>query len=445
MENESSENERLKQELASLRQEIADLKGGKQSEEALKQSNELGDALIRINAIIHSTLDFDEIIRRVNVSAAQALGTEASVIGLLEGDQFLIKHAYNMPEAIIGSYMLAENLKGTQLAIQQGDVIAFNDAFNDERLNNEEIRKYNIRSLMIAPLISRKTVLGAIGFLYRSRQVEFGAQQIDFARKFAAAVSLALRNAQLFTERKESEERIRLLNEDLAAKNAELVSSNRELEAFVYSASHDLRAPLRIIGGFTDLVTKKYGDRLDEKGKEYLVHIRESSSKMAQLIDDLLKLTKISRGGIQKQTVDLSKMASSIIADLCKADPKRKVSVHIQGGITAYADEGLMELALSNLISNSWKFTSKKANAFIEIGTSEKEGMTVYYVRDNGVGFDKNIAEKVFWPFQRFHPSADFEGTGIGLAIAERIIRRHGGQIWAEAEVGKGASFCFIL
>lgn len=247
------------------------------------------------------------------------------------------------------------------------------------------------------------------------------------------------------TERKRAEEDINKLNEELKRNIEELADANREMEAFVYSVSHDLRAPLRTMANFTGFLFEDYSERLDGQAKEYLTHISKSAKKMSRLIEDLLDLSRLSRKEPSRTEVDLSSLAVSIVSGLRGTDPGRSVEILIKEGITASADQSLMEIVLANLIGNAWKFTSRTARAQIEFGTIGKDGKAIYYVRDNGAGFDPQFAAKMFQPFHRLHPGDEYEGTGIGLSIVEQIIRRHGGKVWAEGEVGKGATVYFTL
>lgn len=247
------------------------------------------------------------------------------------------------------------------------------------------------------------------------------------------------------TDIEKAHKEIRRLNVDLSAKNEKLEVANAELESFIYSVSHDLRAPLRHISGFADLVMQNTADKLDEKGKRYLSRIHAGTEKMSRLIDELLSLSRVSRQEIQRAEVDMSSLAESIVSDLREANSGRNVEVDIKRGLTVAADRGLIEVALSNLIGNAWKFTAKTEHARIELGSTQQDGKDIYYVRDNGAGFDQQYAGKMFWPFHRLHSESDFEGTGIGLAIVERIIRGHGGKVWAEGAEGKGATIYFSL
>jgi two-component system CheB/CheR fusion protein len=247
------------------------------------------------------------------------------------------------------------------------------------------------------------------------------------------------------TERKKAEAEVLKLSEDMAARNVELEAVNRELESFIYSISHDLRAPLRTMSGFSRIVVEDYAERLDEQGKDFLHRIMRASEKMTGLIDDLLHLSKISRQEMGRSKVDMSKIASSVVAELHEREPGRPVEADIRKDLVAFADPRVMEIVLSNLLGNAWKFTSKTEHPRIEFGTMEQNKKSIFFVRDNGAGFSPECAGKMFLPFHRLHSDDEFEGTGIGLTIVERIIHRHGGRVWADGEVGKGATVYFTL
>ena len=234
------------------------------------------------------------------------------------------------------------------------------------------------------------------------------------------------------------------LNEDLIEQKQAVESANRELEAFSYSVSHDLRAPLRSIDGFSRALLKDFGDKLDDRGKKYLAFVREGAQHMAELIDDLLELSRVSRSELSSSAVDLTALAQRVVDRLRAAEPQRQVDVALES-LSAAGDPRLLELVLQNLLGNAWKFTAKCEGARIELAHIEKDGRTIYLVRDNGAGFDMKYAKKLFGVFQRLHPTTDFEGTGVGLAIVQRIVHRHGGDVWADAEVGQGATFYFTL
>jgi two-component system NtrC family sensor kinase len=225
----------------------------------------------------------------------------------------------------------------------------------------------------------------------------------------------------------------------------ELKSKNIELEAFSYSVSHDLRAPLRSIDGFSKLLLDGYADKVDAKGQDYLHLVRESAQRMGELIDDLLLLSRVGRADLSRDQIDLSEIARGVSEELKKKDPDRHIEWRIEDQLLVEADSGLMRVAFDNLLGNAWKFTSKASAPRIEVGTSQQEGVAVFFVRDNGAGFNMEWAEKLFSPFQRLHTESEFEGTGIGLATVYRIVDRHGGRIWAESAVDHGATFYFTI
>jgi PAS domain S-box-containing protein len=246
-------------------------------------------------------------------------------------------------------------------------------------------------------------------------------------------------------ERQRAEEEIARLNTNLKMQAADLATANKELEAFSYSVSHDLRAPLRTADGFSRALMEDYNDKLDERGKEYLKRIRSATHRMGQLIDDLLDLSLTLRKEMRLELTDLSKLAKSITSELKRTQPDRQVEFVIQNGVHAYCDSRLLQELLENLLANAWKFTGRNKQARIEFGTTQKEDQKVYFVHDDGVGFDMNYVDKLFIPFQRLHSDSEFSGNGVGLALANRIVSRHGGRIWAESEVNKGATFYFTL
>jgi len=250
------------------------------------------------------------------------------------------------------------------------------------------------------------------------------------------------------TERKAAEREVMRLNLELEhrvqERTAQLEAINKELEAFSYSVSHDLRAPLRSIRGFSEVLLERYADKLDACGREFLRRACESSQQMDLLIEDLLKLSRVSRSELKRQLVDLSALAEAIAAELSRAEPERHVKFVLTGGLKAYGDERLLRIVLENLLRNAWKFTGRQPKPRIEFGLA-KEPTEAFFVSDNGAGFDMAYAGRLFGVFQRLHSASEFPGTGIGLATVQRIINRHGGRAWAEGELGRGATFYFTL
>ena len=251
------------------------------------------------------------------------------------------------------------------------------------------------------------------------------------------------------TDRKRAEAELATYREHLeelvSMRTAELKAVNKELESFSYSVSHDLRSPLRAIDGFSQTLLEEYADKLDPDGQQYLDRVRNAAQRMGNLIDDMLMLSRVTRSEIKREVVDLSALGLQVIEELQKNDPQRQVEVTVMPGMTVIGDRSLLEIVLENLLGNAWKYTGGMDMARIELGSEILENETVYFVQDNGIGFEMQYTNKLFAPFQRLHSSGEFPGTGIGLATVARIIARHNGRIWAEAAPDEGARFRFVL
>ena len=288
----------------------------------------------------------------------------------------------------------------------------------------------------------RGYAVGAVDYLVKPVVPEFVRSKVSVFVELAKTAALLRRQGERL---RASEQAARELAEARAALVEDLEQKNRELETFSYTVSHDLRAPLRRIESFGRAIAETQLDRLNQEGQRYLARIRSSSQEMAQLIDDVLYLSRVTRAELRRQDVDLSMLAQAIVDRLRESEPDRAVDVRIRPGLSAVGDGQLLRIALENLFENAWKFTARQPDARIEFGLTHLPGEPAYFVRDNGAGFDMTYADRLFAPFQRLHLASEFPGTGVGLATVQRIVYRHGGRIWAEGSVGQGATFHFTL
>ena len=283
----------------------------------------------------------------------------------------------------------------------------------------------------------------------RKAEEKMRATQAELQQLLAETERSRLALLSLIEDQKLAEEKINRLNAELEQRvqdrTAQLEAANKELEAFAYSVSHDLRAPLRALDGFSGVLLKDYQEQLDIQGQHYLARIQEASRRMGQLIEDLLNLSRVTRREMNREQVNLSKMALNIIAEMQEQDLKRRVEFDIAQGLIVYADPNLMQIVIGNLLHNAYKFTNRCEQACIQMGVERQVDELVYFVHDNGVGFDMAYVDKLFTPFQRLHSAQEFPGTGIGLVTVQRIISRHGGRIWTEAAPDQGATFYFTL
>jgi hypothetical protein len=320
-----------------------------------------------------------------------------------------------------------------------------------------------MHSFLGVPISTSVQVYGQLYFTEKIGAAEFSEEDERLALMLAAQLAAAYENVYLYdeiqrhaaslkiemTERQQAEDEIRKINAELEQRvierTAQMETANKELEAFAYSVAHDLRAPLRSIDSFSEILLEDYQDRLDATGQAHLQRVRDAAQRMARLINDLLDLSRVARADMQRVPVNLSAIAQRIAAELQQTEPERQVEFRIAEGLTVQADSGLLRAALENLLINAWKFTSKQPKVIIEVGAQQRGGQMTYFVHDNGVGFDMAHAGHLFGAFQRLHSTSEFPGTGIGLATVQRIIHRHGGRIWAEANPGEGATFYFTL
>jgi signal transduction histidine kinase len=292
-----------------------------------------------------------------------------------------------------------------------------------------------VASLLILPLRSRERTIGVVNLVRSARSLPYTLDDQRFAQEVADRAGLAIDNAVL----------VATLERRVAARTAALEVANQELDAFGESVSHDLRAPLRAIEGFSHVLLTEHGDQLDDNGKHYLHRVRSATQRMFSLIEDLLSLARLTRLELRWASVDMSALAGHVAADLRRRDPERTTPIHVAPELSARGDGRLLAIVLDNLLGNAWKFTANHQGAAIWFGCESRDGQDVFYVRDSGAGFDMRYVHKLFLPFQRLHQSSEYEGVGIGLATVRRIIARHGGRIWGEGLPGEGATFSFTL
>ena len=344
----------------------------------------------------------------------------------------------NVVEAASGPDALRQLLKQDFAMILLDVRMPGMDGFEAAQLIRQRPRSELTPIIFVTALDRAETDMG--------RGYDLGA--VDFV--FAPVVPAILRaKVSVFVELYKAQQELRRYRTQLERlvqeRTTALTAINRELEAFSYSVSHDLRAPLLSFDGLNQSLLKDYGDSLDPRAKDYLQRMRRASERMTSVFDGLQTLFRLTSGEIHRETTDISGMAADIVEEMRAADPGRKVDVIVGESLTVFGDPRLLRILMTNLISNAWKFTSKEAAARVEIGAEIVDGDTRLFVRDNGVGFDMIYAHKLFGAFQRLHSQSDFPGVGIGLATVRRIVNRHGGRAWAEGAVGEGATFYFVL
>lgn len=428
-------------------------------ERVARQSAETSGArlsfLAEASHLLASSLDFGETLRRLTALVVPRWADWCAIDILDEnGDPRPLSVVHQDPKKaktalhMQTSYKLREGSPGPITVIATGvtqylpkvteaDMAAA--AQNPEHL--QLLRLVGLESLIVVPLVARGTAFGALTLATAESGRGYGEEDVVFFEELSARASVAVENSRLFAQ-------IRSLNRDLEERvdkrTRDLSNVLSELEAFAYSVSHDLRTPLRGIDGFSQTLLDDYSDRLDSEGVSSLERIRAAASRMGILIDALLTLLSLSRGELEIEELDLSDMAAGLVRELQERNPEREVEVRIEPGMSARADRELFQVAVANIIDNAWKFSRMRQKSRIEIGTTDLDGENVFFVRDDGLGFEMAYYNKLFTPFQRLHTS-HFEGIGIGLAVAQRVLLRHGGRIWAEGKAGEGATFYFTI
>lgn len=297
------------------------------------------------------------------------------------------------------------------------------------------VTRLNVHSYAVVPIRGRQGTLGTLSLVRSGPGRGYTEDDVTLLQDVADRAGMAIDTARLYDT---LEHRVR-------ERTAELEALNRELEAFSYSVSHDLRAPLRAISGFAEVLQSDYADRLDDQGRHHLERVLDAAKRMGHLIEDLLNLSRVTRAPLQRERVDLAWIARAALTEMRAREPHRQVEARLADGLFAEGDPRLLQVMMDNLLGNAWKFTARQPSALVELGREDRAEGPVFFVRDNGAGFDMEYASKLFQPFQRLHSEADYDGTGIGLAIVQRVVVRHGGRIWAEAATGRGATFFFTL
>lgn len=423
-----------------------DLTERKRAEEELALSNK---ELHIINGIISETAgvsDIKPILEMALDEALKIVGLDEGMICLIQDDntfQLAVQRSTSEEgnvEKVAGNIKLDDYLcakcasEGRPLILRSPDEISNLTA-------NTTMKEENIQFHASFPMIVESKCMGVLSVFTRTDKKP-SERSLKLLETVTMQITLAVERTMLFEDVKRSADE---LEDRVVERTMQLENVNRELEAFSYSVSHDLRAPLRAIDGFSLLVMEDYADKIDEAGKISLRRVRAAAVKMGQIIDDVLRLSRINRMVMLKRSVNLSDMITNLAQDLELRDPERKIEFAIEPGLEAKADENLINIALENIMDNAWKFTSLNEQTRIEFGAFMNQVKTTYFIRDNGVGFDPIYADKMFGEFQRLHTDSVFPGTGIGLATLQRVIKRHGGEVWAEGEVGKGATFYFTL
>ncbi|MBS1567096.1 MAG: GAF domain-containing protein [Bacteroidetes bacterium] len=376
--------------------------------------------------------NLDTVTRIVRKAARDLSGADGATFVLRRNDK-----CYYADEDAIGplwkgmSFPLERCISGWCMLNHR--IVAIEDIYQDDRIPHDAYRPTFVKSLLMVP-IREEDPIGAIGNYWESNHVP-SAHEIKMLQMLAKSTMVALENIRLYDE---MEQRVK-------DRTAELEASNRALEAFSYSVSHDLRAPLRKISYFTELLIEDYKDKLEDKGADWLNKLDGQAREMSHLIDVLLGFSRMGRAPLRKTQLSMQEMVEEICRSLSEQETGRNIRFDIKTLPSSPADKDLIRQVWVNLLSNAVKYSGRREEAIVEVGAETKENAVVYYVRDNGVGFDMNYADKLFSPFQRLHSRGEFEGTGIGLATVERILAKHGGKIWAEAAPDKGACFYFEL
>ncbi len=424
---------------------VRDITERKQAEEAQWRYAERLAAINHLDRIIASNIDIIKVYD--NFVAELRMLIPVDLISLIRlndaGDQWRVTREWNQnePSSPRGRKGPVQGSVLEWLAVNRAPLMEAELGERGIWQETEKLKQAGIRSQLLLPLIVQERVLGVLAVASQKPNT-FSEEMQSILMTIADQLSIAIQKADLYeqVQRHAAE-----LEQHVRMRTAELEAANKELEAFTYSVSHDLRAPLRAIDGFSRMILRDYQALLPDEGQRRLGIVRENAQQMGQLIDDLLTFSRLNRQPLTRQPVDLTELANRIMVDLRSQEKSHPVELIIEPLPPAQADPALLKQVMVNLLSNAMKFTRKCEAASIKIGYHEDNDEIIYFVKDNGAGFDMRYVDKLFGVFQRLHRADEFEGTGVGLAIVQRIIHRHTGRVWAEAEVDKGATFYFTL
>ena len=442
---------------------VVDVTAQKEAEEREREARRTAESvrermefLAEAGRILASSLEYQETLRQVAKLAVPRLADWCAV-DLLEQEKLVrvavehqdpekVRWAHDLlemfppdPRSRTGAYEVLRSGKPDVHTHITDDLL---EAVTQDADQLEVLRAVGFSSSMLLPLVCRGQSLGVLTLVQAESGRHYGEEEVRLAMQLAERAALAVDNSRLYREARRSNERLELR---VAERTAELALLNNELESFTYSASHDLRGPLRGIDGFAQALLEDYGDDLADRAMEYLHRVRAAAARMGTIIDALLSLSRLNRYDLNRVPLDLSKKVGDSIARLLEAEPAREVEFEIESDVKATGDPALVRLLLDNLLENAWKFTRSRSPARVWFGTVERNGESIYFVRDNGIGFEMAYVHRLFEPFQRIHLADEDQGTGVGLATALRIVKRHGGRIWAEGVPDGGATFFFTL
>ncbi len=436
-----------------------DITERKQAEVSLQQQTERERLVTEIAQRIRQSLNLEEILRTTVAEVRQFLQTERVFIyrfepdwsGVVVVESVLLAWSPLLGMKVKDSFF--EETSNREL-YTQGRVQATEDIYTAglSQCHINFLAQLQVRANLVVPILQEQQLWGLLVANHCSEPRHWQQLEINLLKQLATQVAIAIQQSTLFeqvqtelTERKRAEAEIKKLNQDLQRRAVELEAANKELEAFSYSVSHDLRAPLRAINGFSRILVNEYAPQIAPEAGRYLQMVRHNAQQMGCLVDDLLAFSRLSRSPLNKQLVASTDLVRQVLADLEHEQENRHVEILLSELPTCQADPALLKQVWVNLITNALKFTRLSEVARIEVGCQQTHSAAIYFVKDNGVGFDMQYAHKLFGVFQRLHRAEDYEGTGVGLAIVQRVIHRHGGRVWAEAEINKGATFYFSL